>query len=1720
MINHKKYQSLFLLAALSIFSITTVQSTQTQSVSESLSQSQSTSFKQLKNVSSLEDIVRPGDWVVLDIDETLLKQSPSGLRLNLDPKASQVIQNWQQSYPESEKGKQIRVMLLTANTDTSGTRAALSSADFPESLEIIIAPNQNTAQGKIPTKGAKLVEELRKAAATGILPKRIIMVDDLAVNLENSQQALAQSEFKDIPYLPFQKQTSYKLYESAPQENYFPDQLKDLSYVRAMGGGSGGVHILKNTQGKQFTFKCVQDPEQIKEEITADGLYRSLDIAVPPFAVYDEMPNISQLKSACHGPGPYRLADFIDSAQSQDPVKIKSEMKQNFVADALLSNWDIVVGKFRNVILDPNGTLWRIDNGGSLRYRAIGDRKTPSQTWDPFKIIDLDTMRNPAISPEGARTYGDLTAVELKEQAQAIFNKRETLLSNLDEITTALHVTNPQELKEMLRRRLDDLAQRFQLTISVPPHKTSLRNRDYKNVPGELIIDKYAPYKKTKNLAATHRPAVDKGGAGILIYSKDPETGKLLVLLGKRIRHNWYSNFGGKSDVNMGEESDKTLADTAVREVQEESLGLLSFTPMELAKMPSHDIVNADGVLYRMYLAPHLYVDPQRFIDAAKGPQAQENARKYHWQPEYTDYMWMPLDEFLQGIAENKRITEESKNTLQINNISIFPPFAEMLQEPEIQQSLHLLAEGKPVPARHTVRERDRVLIQPLTLDQEKERLAETVVQHAAVMGEMKKNSPQEYETPSQQVQEMRGYLSDDEANKIREELREALYSQTEAFLVTEMGKDKLAELKGDSKAEVKMFLSRYSKLPRISQQAGNDYKNALIAALSAEKLPQYRDKIVFYHAADPLTCFLYDLLSAFRAQLKIISPDKFRIFRGIDTPFATLRDVEAFIQLFTDSFGRISNYGYVNNTSYAELGLSVNPFLFGNDGIEGNCTYELFYSMKSIEPVDLEKFVNAFMAQTGIPGSFKDYKAIYHQFYERDNHKNAKLFQFFIDPQVVDTVAYTAITRGVVKPVILADGTEYYGFAKTMNEIRRDPNRFRELFKMGINEFQGRLFMKPEIFHNPLYVNVNTYWHHQPLPEIEKIYQTALNAQVKQDLSRWLSTESSSSPGVLGTTTPELKKLYQYVYEGKTGLKYTEEEAIQLLISALSKGDLDMIKKILDLDPKINLNQKIKNPDYRSGRKQISLVDLLPFMGGNNDKIIKVLVERGMIVDHTVFGLGYMDSDLYRFLITHLPQNRDLEQILLDNGSLTLACIGGDSQLIDLLYDVCKNTPGLFKKILLEPEFRNHRIPIQIALINNQTEIVKKILDLSKDDPDLINKMLSSETKMDKESLLHLAINKSNPNAEIVKNLLEICKSDPELLAHVLLMRNKNKQTALGSALRRDNTNTAIIDALKEAYLFLIENRTPFTAPLDQALEKINNIPELEFLLNLFNPAPEVVRQTFAQKKYSPFFKTDISSSELRTLLKIAEKYDFLQQLLTYELSPKVTLEKFLTYNSNKELIKELLPYMSIIKTKEKTKEITTKMTEMINNNDKANLKRYFNSVMLGNDQEMLNEIIPFFYGINKPELLKEFLSSPHLLAQSIFESKIDLLKILLEEYKSIPYALLESLEEGSVTFMDLLDNLNQEITKKLFDLYISKFAYEEIVQQEFSNTLKEAINNTNVDAVKLIINSCRQNKDLLTFILTYKNEQGETPIEAAQKSGNEEIVKILEEARESISG
>lgn len=246
----------------------------------------------------------------------------------------------------------------------------------------------------------------------------------------------------------------------------FPAQLSDLEEVRQLGGSTGATLVRDRQTGAQFVRKLGASAAHLLEETIADNLYRALGAPVPESKVYESGPSIGGPSSA----RPVKLARFVQGATLKQALSkataaekqaILGRAQQHFAADALLGNWDAAGLDLDNMLVASDGTVWRIDNGGSLRFRAQGARKTADQ-WDAYPT-ELWTLRDPAQNAQTAQLFGSLDIYGVARQIEQIDGPK-------------LLAAAPDDLKPILSARLENMkavsskALEYEKAAFVAPH--------------------------------------------------------------------------------------------------------------------------------------------------------------------------------------------------------------------------------------------------------------------------------------------------------------------------------------------------------------------------------------------------------------------------------------------------------------------------------------------------------------------------------------------------------------------------------------------------------------------------------------------------------------------------------------------------------------------------------------------------------------------------------------------------------------------------------------------------------------------------------------------------------------------------------------------------------------------------------------------------------------------------------------------------------------------------------------------------------------------------------------------------------------------------------------------------------------------------------------------------------------------------------------------------
>lgn len=227
-------------------------------------------------------------------------------------------------------------------------------------------------------------------------------------------------------------------------DNGFPvkDDISRLETVKENIGGTTGAKLVRDPDtGEMYILKRGKGGEQIREEFRADELYRALGVDVPESVLYD-LPS-----------GPVKLSKFLDNAvdlktlQRTAPEAYKEALaliQKDFASDALMLNWDVAGLDLDNILIqrgDDGMRAWRIDTGGSLRYRAQGGPK--GAAFDQY-MRELWTLRTDA---NAGRVFGGMNRLDVMTSMDGLLRKEEAFLKLLDSM--------PAELAATMRQRFD-----------------------------------------------------------------------------------------------------------------------------------------------------------------------------------------------------------------------------------------------------------------------------------------------------------------------------------------------------------------------------------------------------------------------------------------------------------------------------------------------------------------------------------------------------------------------------------------------------------------------------------------------------------------------------------------------------------------------------------------------------------------------------------------------------------------------------------------------------------------------------------------------------------------------------------------------------------------------------------------------------------------------------------------------------------------------------------------------------------------------------------------------------------------------------------------------------------------------------------------------------------------------------------------------------------------
>ncbi|MCX7343272.1 MAG: hypothetical protein NT128_03905 [Proteobacteria bacterium] len=988
--------------------------------------------------------------------------------------------------------------------------------------------------------------------------------------------------------------------------NGFPETINQFTQQQTDKGGTESTFILKEGNTPKFVLKKVAENgakiDQFKEEVLADAIYQAIGKAEPSFGILVPKFQIRLDQGKLSRITEYLPGDDLGIANT-DALRLQSvNIARGFVVDAFMANWDLVVSGGKNLRFS-GGEIYRMDNGGSLRYRATGELKATTGYDFSTAVNDLYTLRgqksplnqNLPASTDGKNFYGNLTQADILKQIEKLVALQEVILKTADQYNDWLNIKDYAKLKSNLINRLESLKAYY--------------------------YDQVQPVTQYE-LAHPFAVAIaNKSFVSILMVATGTD-GRKKVLLAKSVRNDWWSNFGVEAD-----NTDKTLLNAAVSEVDEESMRIYQASPDDLVDAPSHDLIkggNTTDALHRMYLMNVDYKEPAIFMEELNKPIGGSNGK-------YRDFDWVDVEVLLALVHSNLDTENDEHNekqyALRVDNkeIYIHHPLMDMLRQAPVVAWLEALAANSQVPKVHTqgsigcprpTNVTDGAAASSSTA------LVSTLVPAATITYP----NPPFFDPRAEDEENIHKLFSNLNAEPtcVHEDVltSQKLPKQTatDAYLKWSLEQQaRQSYVTNNDLQNVYLFLQHVSTTPNSKSYfqefsptaAVTNYRKVILSAMQKER--EMPDWFVFYHTLQDKMAFIYDIITAIKCYLQLKSPSndsEFSIYylRAFDASFKGLRNVEAFVadqvKKQNKDFSKLDNY----EGDFNEKGISTNINLFGNPNTDTSSTFDLLHEDSSVRAPVYENLLRNILFQFGLTNT-KKYFDLFERYFGTDSQN--QLLQIFINPAVVDDIVYLSGTMGKGLYQNFAEQKADLNPNKFLTKLRENPeeaNHILEPLRSDLNSIQARIFLRPSIMLDPHKVQIRR--HFKKIPKSG--YLKALRDMVKNDLTQWLQQHNPLSPALLNSSSSSsssslassasskeypanLQRLYRRIQLNAQKVYETITAETQY-VDLLRNDNVNGIEQILELNPNFDLFKSIASTAYQSGqgKSQIYPAELL----------------------------------------------------------------------------------------------------------------------------------------------------------------------------------------------------------------------------------------------------------------------------------------------------------------------------------------------------------------------------------------------------------------------------------------------------------------------------------------------------------------------------------------------
>ena len=232
------------------------------------------------------------------------------------------------------------------------------------------------------------------------------------------------------------------------------------------GSNPGGTYL--GTDGIQRYVKFYSDADQAYGEHLANELYRRLGIASPKSTLFELNGQIAYASELLPTTGTVGEVGLTKD--------IAEKILQGFAADILTANWDAVGTGLDNVVVLADGSIARIDAGGTFLFRAKHGKKDSStlddiSEWSGFAPKGVNPYYAQVFDKAGLSGPDDMMPA-VKVQVAAIKQLRDTLggwESYVRANTPGMNAIAQKKIADMLEARTNLLIAKVSQVEPKPP---------------------------------------------------------------------------------------------------------------------------------------------------------------------------------------------------------------------------------------------------------------------------------------------------------------------------------------------------------------------------------------------------------------------------------------------------------------------------------------------------------------------------------------------------------------------------------------------------------------------------------------------------------------------------------------------------------------------------------------------------------------------------------------------------------------------------------------------------------------------------------------------------------------------------------------------------------------------------------------------------------------------------------------------------------------------------------------------------------------------------------------------------------------------------------------------------------------------------------------------------------------------------------------------------